>query len=304
MADALPDHRLLIVDRPGYGASGAGTLSMEANADRARPACWSARAQRPATVVGHSYGGGIAILLAAHHPEVVSGLVLVASVGRADNVTVVDRVLAAPGPGACARAPLGLFTLGRVPAPLRRLAGDGAVTKRAGGGAPALPDSTLRRGDVSTGRAVVAHLRGRAAHPAGGDRRPSKRALPAVHTPTAVLSGEWDVVVPPPCRRGGRRHRRQRVGAACPELGISSRATHPTPWPTPCVGWRPVAEDAGRGPRLRRSRPWTISALPELWVVRNCPPWPSTSPSTRTPRTPGSACGPSWTTTSVPPRSG
>ena len=193
VAEELPDHRLLIVDRPGYGASGAGTLSIEDSATEfAR--LLVARGAAPATVVGHSYGGGIAILMAAHHPEVVSGLVLVASVGRADNVTVADRVLAAPVLGAWSSA-LGLFTLGRVLPYARRLAGDGGDKARRWWRAT-LPDSTY---DVVTSppggqlwRTFVVEQRTLLA-----EIGTVEAALPAVHTPTAVLSGEWDVVVPP-----------------------------------------------------------------------------------------------------------
>src|ERR1700682_5580741 len=68
VAERLPDHRLLIGDRPGFGRSGHETLSSEGNAEVLADIV-SERVAAPVTVVGHSYGGGVAILLAARHPE-------------------------------------------------------------------------------------------------------------------------------------------------------------------------------------------------------------------------------------------
>ncbi len=56
----------------------------------------------PVTVVGHSYGGGVAIELAARRPELVAGLVLVGSIGRAESLNVLDR---APGRAGDGRGP-------------------------------------------------------------------------------------------------------------------------------------------------------------------------------------------------------
>jgi len=82
VASALTaDYRVLIPDRPGYGRSAGGSLSMAATADRLADTLRT-HDSGPAIVVGHSYGGGVAVLLAARHPTLVSGLVLVAMVGR------------------------------------------------------------------------------------------------------------------------------------------------------------------------------------------------------------------------------
>ena len=109
-------------------------------------------AAAPATVVGHSYGGGVAILLAARRPEVVSGLVLVGSVGRADSLNAWTTCWRAVGREALAAA--GLLAFGQGPAapaeagqathPGRRLA-----WLR---GQP--PRPALRRGGVGDGRQV------------------------------------------------------------------------------------------------------------------------------------------------------
>jgi pimeloyl-ACP methyl ester carboxylesterase len=84
----------LALDRPGYGDNQrpAGTL-----ADNAR---WlverlDADGIDDAVLVGHSYGGGVAMAVAALAPERVRGLVLVAGVGPG-CVTGWDELLAAP----------------------------------------------------------------------------------------------------------------------------------------------------------------------------------------------------------------
>jgi pimeloyl-ACP methyl ester carboxylesterase len=53
----------------------------------------------PATVVGHSWSGGLAVLLALRHPEMVRSLVLVGAVGTPDSVNGLDRLLVVPGIG-------------------------------------------------------------------------------------------------------------------------------------------------------------------------------------------------------------
>ena len=110
VAAELTDHRLLIVDRPGYGRSGDETLSIEGNAEVLGDIV-AERDAAPVTVVGHSYGGGVAIVLAARRPELVSGLVLVGSVGRAASLNMLDRLLATPLVGDALSA-AGLFAFG------------------------------------------------------------------------------------------------------------------------------------------------------------------------------------------------
>lgn len=71
-------HRIAI-DRPGFGASGPGA-PVVALADQARAIARFLEADgRPATVVGSSYGGPVALKLAAEHPEAVAGVLLVGS---------------------------------------------------------------------------------------------------------------------------------------------------------------------------------------------------------------------------------
>lgn len=87
VASALAsDHRRIIPDRPGYGRSAGHPVSMTRTADYLADTL-RYRSAVPTVVVGHSYGGGVAVLLAARHPSLVSGLVLAAPVGRADGRT-------------------------------------------------------------------------------------------------------------------------------------------------------------------------------------------------------------------------
>lgn len=102
VAELLPAHvRVVAPDRPGYGinprppggfAVGANALAVELNERRIRRA----------VLVGHSYGGGVALSAAQLMPDRVAAVVLVASVGPG-CVNIWDKLLAAPVTGpACA----------------------------------------------------------------------------------------------------------------------------------------------------------------------------------------------------------
>ena len=98
LAGLLPaDLRVLALDRPGYGASPypAGDFAQNARAVLAE---LDAAGIGRAVVVGHSYGGGVALSLATLAPERVAALVLLASVGPG-CLTGWDRLLAAPVAG-------------------------------------------------------------------------------------------------------------------------------------------------------------------------------------------------------------
>ena len=102
LADQLPaDMRIATLDRPGYGANrlAAGGVAVNAHAVLAE---LDARGIERSVLIGHSYGGGIALSVAALAPERVEALVLLASVGPG-CLTGWDRLLAAPVTGeACA----------------------------------------------------------------------------------------------------------------------------------------------------------------------------------------------------------
>jgi pimeloyl-ACP methyl ester carboxylesterase len=85
-------------DLPGHGASspGAGDYSLGALAAGLRDLLVALGHER-ATLVGHSLGGGIAMQLAYHFPEVAERLVLVSSGGLGPEVSPVLRAAALPG---------------------------------------------------------------------------------------------------------------------------------------------------------------------------------------------------------------
>lgn len=98
VADRLPAGLdVLALDRPGYGASPLRPGGFAANA-RAVAAELDARGVGKAVLVGHSYGGGVALALAGLAPERVEALVLLASVGPG-CLSGWDRLLSAPVAG-------------------------------------------------------------------------------------------------------------------------------------------------------------------------------------------------------------
>jgi pimeloyl-ACP methyl ester carboxylesterase len=84
-------------DRPGYGSSRLPAGGFAANA-RAVLDDLDSRGVTRAVLVGHSYGGGVALSAASVAPSRVAAVVLLASVGPG-CLTRWDRLLAAPGAG-------------------------------------------------------------------------------------------------------------------------------------------------------------------------------------------------------------
>ena len=98
VADRLPvTFGVIAVDRPGYGTSRqpAGGFGYGARAVLAE---LDARGIERAVLVGHSYGGGVALSVATLAPGRVEALILLASVGPG-CLTGWDRLLAAPVAG-------------------------------------------------------------------------------------------------------------------------------------------------------------------------------------------------------------
>ena len=84
-------------DRPGYGSSRLPAGGFAANA-RAVLDDLDSRGIKRAVLVGHSYGGGVALSAASMAPSRVEAVILLASVGPG-CVNGWDRLLAAPGAG-------------------------------------------------------------------------------------------------------------------------------------------------------------------------------------------------------------
>jgi pimeloyl-ACP methyl ester carboxylesterase len=96
--------RVTSYDRPGHGFSERAPEghSLATNA-RIAAALIATQGLRDVTVVGHSYGGGVALATAVHDPAAVRALVLVGSIGAPPVVPAsrLQRILAMPvvGPG-------------------------------------------------------------------------------------------------------------------------------------------------------------------------------------------------------------
>ncbi len=88
-------HRVIVPDRPGYGRTGGAAVGVAANAD-ALGRLLDDNGIESATVVGHSFGGGVALALALRRGELVGGLVLVGSVGTRSSLGPQDHVLGLP----------------------------------------------------------------------------------------------------------------------------------------------------------------------------------------------------------------
>ncbi len=96
---ALPASvRAIAVDRPGHGSSPLPGGGLEVNAAAVLDV-FDKRGIDRAVLVGHSYGGGVALQVAATAPERVEALILLASVGP-DCLNIFDWLLAAPVLGA------------------------------------------------------------------------------------------------------------------------------------------------------------------------------------------------------------
>lgn len=73
--------RLLIPDRPGHGYSGRPDEGFELGIQaEAMATILKAKAEEPVVIVGHSFGGAVALRLALDHPELVKSVVLLAPV--------------------------------------------------------------------------------------------------------------------------------------------------------------------------------------------------------------------------------
>ena len=94
----LPAHwHTVAADRPGYGSNPRPATGFAANAHDVF-AQMDAHGIQRAVLVGHSYGGGVALAAASMAPHRVEAVVLLASVGPG-CVNVWDRLLAGPGTG-------------------------------------------------------------------------------------------------------------------------------------------------------------------------------------------------------------
>lgn len=199
VAEALrADFSVVTVDRLGYGRTGGEAAGFGANAAAVVATLDRLHIDR-AIMVGHSWAGGVALALAADHPDRVGGLVLVSSIGPVTGPGWVDRILAAPVVGdvmvastfAMARTLLGSAAiragLDRVLPGASRSA---LATINSPGGSPdldpgAAPNESLWRSFMIEQRAYVDEI---------DDLGPG---LARISAPTVVVAGMSDHVVTP-----------------------------------------------------------------------------------------------------------
>ena len=189
--------RVLAPDRPGYGATTGEARGIAANAELIA-AFLAVTGAGPATVVGHSWAGGVGVLLAERYPDQVHSLVLVGAACTPDSIDRVDRLLALPVVGE-ALTVAGLLAVGEILPKIRRLSPRITKAKRDRFMA-SLPDQGVlggergalgrhRRSFVTEQRALI-------------DELPVVHgALPRIQVPTAVVVGLWDLVVRPDAGR-------------------------------------------------------------------------------------------------------
>lgn len=188
-----PEFRVLAPDRVGYGATGGEARGLRQNADIVADFIRD-RDCGPATVVAHSWAGGVAVLLANHHPEAAQSLVLVGAACTPDSLNALDRWLNIPVVGDVLTV-AGLVSIIEVlprVRPLTRFAPDRYRPLLDS----VLPDEQVVQGQhgalgrnkrtfMIEQRALTAELPTVTAH------------LADLSLPVSVVSGEWDIVVPP-----------------------------------------------------------------------------------------------------------
>ncbi|HEV3132283.1 MAG TPA: alpha/beta hydrolase [Acidimicrobiales bacterium] len=187
------DFRVLAPDRIGYGASVGEARGLADNAELVA-ALIRATGAAPATVVAHSWAGGVGVLLADRHPGMVRSLVLVGAACTPDSLNALDRWLNLPFVGD-ALTVAGLLGIGEVLPRIRRFVRY-APPRYRDQLAALLPDQGVLGGEPG---ALGRHKRTfMIEQRAIVDEMPRvTAALGGLELPVAVVHGEWDVVVPP-----------------------------------------------------------------------------------------------------------
>jgi pimeloyl-ACP methyl ester carboxylesterase len=86
----IPDRHRIALDRPGFADTGGSALTMREQADVIADVLRALSVER-ALIVGHSYGGTVALTLARRHPELVGGIVLAAPMGGGRGMPLAMR---------------------------------------------------------------------------------------------------------------------------------------------------------------------------------------------------------------------
>jgi len=180
--------RVIAPDRPGYGTTGGRAIGIQANAELAMGLLDRLQIDR-AVLVGHSWGGGIALAAALESPQRLCALVLVGPLAPTVLPSRLDRVFAnrVIGPPATRFGFWGAG-LGLTLPPLRRLAHIAA---------PAVEAERLKRiavewRDAGVWRSFHAEQR------AFVEEMPAlARRIPSLRVPTTIVTGNRDRICPP-----------------------------------------------------------------------------------------------------------
>jgi pimeloyl-ACP methyl ester carboxylesterase len=194
LVDALNhDHRVLAPDLFGHGASAKviGDYSLGAHAATLRDLLDLLDIDR-VTLIGHSFGGGIAMQFSYLFPERVERLVLVDSGGLGRDVSPLLRAATLPGAELVLPVIASSWVRGRVEAVGRILASGGwrasPETTEIWRGFTSLADADTRRAFLATTRAVI---------DPGGQTVTAHDHLPmAIQIPTLVVWGTKDRMIP------------------------------------------------------------------------------------------------------------
>jgi len=194
LIDALDhEHRVLAPDLFGHGASAKvmGDYSLGAHAATLRDLLDLLGIDR-VTLVGHSFGGGIAMQFCYLFPERVERLVLVASGGLGRDVSPLLRAATVPGAEWVLPVIASGWVRGRVEAVGRLLTSRGwrasSDTTEVWRGFTSLADADTRRAFLATTRGVI---------DPGGQTVTAHDHLPmAIAIPTLVVWGTRDRMIP------------------------------------------------------------------------------------------------------------
>jgi pimeloyl-ACP methyl ester carboxylesterase len=182
-------------DRPGYGRTGGVAADFTENAVAVAHLLDDLSVPR-ATIVGYSWGGGVALAFAQLFPARTAGLVLAASVGPGERFRWEDRILAAPLLGdALAALTLGMAGPLIRSTTLKRLA-DRHLAGRTREAVSVLRGLITGRGDTRVWRSFVIEQRVLLR-----DIEGLGPGLARMTAPTAVVNGSADRLVPPQVAR-------------------------------------------------------------------------------------------------------
>ena len=188
------DHRVLVPDLFGHGASAKpmGDYSLGAHAATLRDLLDRLEIDQ-VTLVGHSFGGGIAMQFCYLFPERVERLVLVSSGGLGRSVSPLLRAATLPGAGVVLPVIASGWVRGRVEAAGRILSSStgwraGPDTTEIWRGFTSLADADTRRAFLATTRGVI---------DPGGQTVSAHNHLPmGIQIPTLIVWGTRDRMIP------------------------------------------------------------------------------------------------------------